>query len=132
MCTQVLTTNDLSQITILEEERVASVVADIDEETWIVPRGAFVKTPTDQVFSNTCFKGECHIQFNCNPRWGRAGLACVDHGQTDFHMLTCVHVQISSNYIPHVLLCPGLSVSKSVKLCSYLHITRITCCCVQV
>ena len=45
------------QITIKEEDRLASVVADIDEDVKIVPRGAFVKTPTGLVVPNRSFEG---------------------------------------------------------------------------
>lgn len=47
----------LCQITIKEEDRLASVVSDIDHDVRIVPRGAFVKTPTGQIFGNRSFEG---------------------------------------------------------------------------
>ena len=40
-----------------EEHRLAAIVATIDEEARIVPRGAFIKTPLNQVHTNRCFEG---------------------------------------------------------------------------
>lgn len=45
------------QISIKEEDRLASVIADIDEDVRIVPRAAFVKSPTGEVISNRSFEG---------------------------------------------------------------------------
>jgi radial spoke head protein 9 len=45
------------QITIKEEDRLSSVIAEIDEDARIVPRGAFVRTPTGQVINNRSFEG---------------------------------------------------------------------------
>lgn len=50
-------TEEEETITIKEEDRLASVIADIDEDVKIVPRGAFVKTPTGQVVPNRSFEG---------------------------------------------------------------------------
>ena len=36
---------------------MASVIAEIDEDVKIVPRGAFIKTPTGEVNANRCFEG---------------------------------------------------------------------------
>ncbi|XP_069118503.1 radial spoke head protein 9 homolog [Argopecten irradians] len=44
-------------ISIKEEDRLSSVIADIDEDVKIVPRGAFVQTPTGEVISNRSFEG---------------------------------------------------------------------------
>uniref|UniRef100_A0A1I8GUU3 Radial spoke head protein 9 homolog n=2 Tax=Macrostomum lignano TaxID=282301 RepID=A0A1I8GUU3_9PLAT len=44
-------------ITIKEEERLAAVVAEIDSDVAIVPRGAFVRTPNGQVVENRSFEG---------------------------------------------------------------------------
>lgn len=41
-----------------EEERVAGVVATIDEETAVVPQGAYVKGPLGDVTVNRSFQGE--------------------------------------------------------------------------
>ena len=45
------------QITIKEEDRLAAVICEIDEDVRIVPRGAYVKKPTGQVVSNRSFEG---------------------------------------------------------------------------
>ena len=42
---------------IKEEDRLAAVVADIDEDVRIVPRSAYVKTPTGPVYKNRSFEG---------------------------------------------------------------------------
>ena len=43
---------------IKEEERLSAVLAEIDNEVRIVPRGAYVKTPTGQVYENRSFEGK--------------------------------------------------------------------------
>lgn len=40
-----------------EEERLASVVATIDNEAAVVPRGAYVKAPLGDVVVNKSYKG---------------------------------------------------------------------------
>ena len=50
------------QIMIKEEERLAAVIDDIDHDVRIVPRAAYVKTPTGQVYNNRSFEGT-YIQF---------------------------------------------------------------------
>ncbi|BFZ08020.1 hypothetical protein BsWGS_11059 [Bradybaena similaris] len=40
-----------------EEDRLASVVAEIDDDVRIVPRGAFVQVPTAEVVKNRSFEG---------------------------------------------------------------------------
>lgn len=42
-----------------EEDRLAAVVATIDEEAAVVPRGAYVKAPLGDVLINKSFKGLC-------------------------------------------------------------------------
>ncbi|XP_074658972.1 radial spoke head protein 9 homolog [Tubulanus polymorphus] len=44
-------------ITIKEEDRLASVIAEIGEDVFIIPRGAFVKQSTGEVQKNRCFEG---------------------------------------------------------------------------
>jgi len=44
-------------ITIKEEDRLAAVVAEIDQDVSLVPRGAFIRTPTGQVVKNRSFEG---------------------------------------------------------------------------
>lgn len=44
-------------ITIKEENRLAAVIAEIDNDARIVPRAAFIKTPTGDVFVNRSFQG---------------------------------------------------------------------------
>jgi len=44
-------------IMIKEEDRLSSAVAEIDEDVRIVPRGAFIKTPTGKVIGNRSFEG---------------------------------------------------------------------------
>ena len=43
---------------IKEEDRLAAVIAKIDEEVAIVPRGAYVRTPHGVVLKNRSFEGE--------------------------------------------------------------------------
>lgn len=50
-------TEEEETITIKEEDRLAAVIADIEEDVRIVPRGAFVKKPTGQVVPNRSFEG---------------------------------------------------------------------------
>ena len=40
-----------------EEDRLAAVVARIDEEVGVVPRGAYMKTPLGEVVLNKSFQG---------------------------------------------------------------------------
>ncbi len=40
-----------------EEDRLAAIVACIDEETAVVPRGAYIKTPLGEIVANKSFKG---------------------------------------------------------------------------
>ena len=40
-----------------EEDRLAAVVACIDEEVGVVPRGAYMKTPLGEVVLNKSFQG---------------------------------------------------------------------------
>ncbi|CAH1792347.1 unnamed protein product [Owenia fusiformis] len=44
-------------IMIKEEDRLSAVIDDIDQDVFIVPRGAFTKTPTGKVFENRTFEG---------------------------------------------------------------------------
>ncbi|KAK3093487.1 hypothetical protein FSP39_016321 [Pinctada imbricata] len=44
-------------INIKEEDRLASVIAEIDEDVRVVPRASFVKTPDGEVISNRSFEG---------------------------------------------------------------------------
>uniref|UniRef100_A0A8C4QT30 Radial spoke head protein 9 homolog n=1 Tax=Eptatretus burgeri TaxID=7764 RepID=A0A8C4QT30_EPTBU len=48
-------------VKIKEEIRLAVVVAIIDEEVAVAPRGAFIKTPTGQVIKNRSFEGICNF-----------------------------------------------------------------------
>ena len=52
----------LLQIMIKEEDRLSAVIAKIDEDVRIVPRGAFIIIPSGQVVSNRSFEGTV----NCN------------------------------------------------------------------
>ena len=49
----------LMQIEMKEEDRLAAVVARIDEEVAIVPKGAYMKTPLGEVVLNMSFQGMC-------------------------------------------------------------------------
>ena len=40
-----------------EEDRLIATIADIDEQTSLIPRGAFVLEPTGRVIINRCFEG---------------------------------------------------------------------------
>ena len=51
------------QIEMKEEDRLAAVVACIDEEVAIVPRGAYTKTPLGEVTLNKSFQGSVYM---CN------------------------------------------------------------------
>ena len=42
---------------IKEEDRLAAVISEIDSEVRIVPRSAYVKSPTGQVYKNRSFEG---------------------------------------------------------------------------
>ena len=44
-----------------EEDRLIATIAEIDEQTSVVPRGAFVLEPTGHVTINRCFEGLCTI-----------------------------------------------------------------------
>lgn len=46
-----------AQIEMKEEERLAAVVATIDEAVAVVPCGAYVKVPLGDVVTNKSFKG---------------------------------------------------------------------------
>lgn len=48
---------ETSAIEMKEEERLAAVVATIDEEVAVIPRGAYVKGPLGEVVTNKSFKG---------------------------------------------------------------------------
>jgi len=50
-------TEEEETITIKEEDRLSSVIAEIDEDVRIVPRGAFIRTPTGSVTTNRSFEG---------------------------------------------------------------------------
>lgn len=45
------------KITIKEEDRLSSVIAEIDEDVKIVPRSAFIKTPDGKINANRSFEG---------------------------------------------------------------------------
>lgn len=63
------------QITIKEEDRLASIIADIDEDVKVVPRGSFIKTPTGLVVPNRSFEGEGIESVY------RATFSCINHPQ---------------------------------------------------
>ncbi|NP_001171789.1 radial spoke head 9 homolog-like [Saccoglossus kowalevskii] len=44
-------------ITIKEEDRLASVISQVDEDVAIVPRGAYIKAPSGTVIRNRSFQG---------------------------------------------------------------------------
>jgi len=44
-------------IMVKEEDRLAAVIAEIDHDALIVPRGAFVKSPSQEVYDNRSFEG---------------------------------------------------------------------------
>ncbi|XP_076463580.1 radial spoke head protein 9 homolog [Babylonia areolata] len=50
-------TEEEETITIKEEDRLSSIIAEIDEDVRIIPRGAFIKAPTGEVVSNRSFEG---------------------------------------------------------------------------
>jgi len=44
-------------IMVKEEDRLAAVISGIDHDSLIVPRGAYVKSPTQEVYNNRSFEG---------------------------------------------------------------------------
>jgi len=44
-----------------EEDRLIATIAEIDEQTSLVPRGAFILEPTGHVNINRCFEGRSQI-----------------------------------------------------------------------
>ncbi|XP_035676610.1 radial spoke head protein 9 homolog [Branchiostoma floridae] len=50
-------TEEEHTIQVKEEDRLTSVIATIDEEVAIAPRGAFIKTPHGEVIRNRSFEG---------------------------------------------------------------------------
>lgn len=46
-----------TQVEMKEEDRLAAVVARIDDETAVVPRGAYIRTPLHEVILNKMFQG---------------------------------------------------------------------------
>ncbi len=46
---------------IKEEDRLAAVIAQIDEEVAVVPRGAYYKVPQGTIIKNRSFEGESSI-----------------------------------------------------------------------
>lgn len=50
-------TEEEETITIKEEDRLTSVISDIDQDVWIVPRASFTRTPTGQACCNRSFEG---------------------------------------------------------------------------
>lgn len=44
-------------ITLKEEDRLAAVISEIDHDVAIVPRGAFVRSPTGEIYQNRAFDG---------------------------------------------------------------------------
>ena len=70
------------QTMIKEEERLAAVLADIDNEVRIVPRGAYVKTPTGQVYENRSFEGMLPLLFCCLSNRGEQTTKCCYDAST--------------------------------------------------
>lgn len=50
-------TEEEETITIKEEDRLSSIIAEIDGDVRIVPRASFIKTPTGEVVCNRSFEG---------------------------------------------------------------------------
>merc|ERR1711976_351263 len=50
-------TEEEETVTIKEEDRLSSVIHEIDHDVRVVPRGAFVKSPTGQIYRNRSFEG---------------------------------------------------------------------------
>jgi len=50
-------TEEEETITVKEEDRLSATIADIDHDVAILPRGAYVKQPTTQVYENRSFEG---------------------------------------------------------------------------
>jgi len=44
-------------MTLKEEDRLVAVIADIDHDVKIVPRGAFVQSNNGQIYENRSFAG---------------------------------------------------------------------------
>ena len=60
-----------------EEERLAAVVATIDQEVAVVPRGAYVKAPLGDVITNRSFKGMLNFQFRIAIEFEHSHLFCI-------------------------------------------------------
>jgi len=50
-------TEEDETITVKEEDRLAAVISRIDDDVRIVPRGAYIKSPTNKVYDNRSFEG---------------------------------------------------------------------------
>ena len=72
------------QIEMKEEDRLAAVVARIDEEVAIVPRGAYMKTPLGDVVLNKSFEGTYYI---------------IQTYLNLFHVMVCVYTCTVCTYI---------------------------------
>ena len=55
-----------------EEDRLAAVVARIDEEVSVVPRGAYMKTPLGDVVVNKSFQGTV-LETHCIHQQNKCG-----------------------------------------------------------
>ena len=53
----VVQAEELEEERVKEEDRLIATIAEIDEQTSLVPRGAFVLEPTGHVTINRCFEG---------------------------------------------------------------------------
>ena len=97
---------------IKEEDRLAAVIAEIDHDVKVVPRGSFVKTATGQVNSNRSFKGKIsgHLEW-----MGITEITPYSDSSTIKKIL--ISVPIKSG-----VLLTGVSVAEAAKLCSYMHL----------
>ena len=47
-----------------EEDRLAAMVVRIDDEVAVVPRGAYIRTPLNEVIPNKMFQGGCVCHYS--------------------------------------------------------------------
>ena len=45
-----------------EVDRLAATISKIDEEVAVVPKGAFLRTPLNEIIVNRSFTGTCNVE----------------------------------------------------------------------
>ena len=65
---------------IKEEDRLAAVLAEIDQDVRIVPRGSYVRMPTGEVYENRSFEGNLFTELRdviCKAQGGLTNLCSL-------------------------------------------------------